>query len=78
MQEEDSVDVEESKKSTESSMIDEKIDIPEQNPILVNIPDGLNSLISEVELTDEESNTKEYPIVINEDLQKVNNIMYME
>ena len=56
----------------ESMVINEKLDIPEQNPILMKIPDHLSSVVSEIELADdEELNTKEYPIVINKDLEKV-------
>jgi len=48
----------------------EKIDIPENNPILEKLPENIEQIITDIELKSNEEDTKDYPIVVNEDLQK--------
>lgn len=61
---------EEGEEKKEVKNEDEKIEIPEKNPVLEKLPSNYDQIINDSDLKKENDDENNYPIVINEELQK--------
>jgi len=50
---------------------EEEIDLPDENPVLLKLPENVNEMVTGLETEDEEDDKKDYPIVVNEELTKL-------
>lgn len=61
---------EEDKSEKKVSDEEEELNIPDENPVLLKMPEDVEEIVTGIEIEDEEDGKKEYKVVINEELMK--------
>jgi len=47
---------------------DDDLDLPNENPLILKLPDNISEMVTGLETEDEEDDKKDYPIVVNDEL----------
>jgi len=63
-------DEKKSKKSSIKKVKLEKVDVPDENPVLKSLPLDIHHTVTGMGLTEDEEDSKEHPITVNESLMK--------
>jgi len=53
-----------------SDTTEEEIELPESNPLIAQMPNNIEELVTGLETEDEEDDKKDYPIIVNEELAR--------